>query len=117
MPGFNDTAARPAGNSCANASVKPSIAHLLAQYGATSASVARPHPELKLTITPERLRTIAGAKWRIILAKPFTLTSITLENSWALICHSGAFLLMTPALFKRRSGGPWALSIRLAQDF
>ena len=35
------------------------MAHLLAQYGATSAEVDRPQPELKFTITPEPAATIA----------------------------------------------------------
>ena len=52
MPGLSGTAAMPGGNSCASACVKPSIAHFVAQYGATSAAVERPQPELKLTMTP-----------------------------------------------------------------
>ena len=35
MPGFNGTAAMLDGNSCASAWVNPSMAHLVAQYGAT----------------------------------------------------------------------------------
>src|ERR1035438_6082006 len=52
MPGLSGMAAMLEGNSCASDCVRPSIAHLLAQYGATSASAERPQPELKLTITP-----------------------------------------------------------------
>ncbi len=62
MPGLNGTAAIPSGNSCANDCVSPSIAHLLAQYGATSGEAERPHPELKFTITPLCVRAIAGKK-------------------------------------------------------
>ena len=49
MPGFRATAAIPEGSSCAKAWVSPSIAYLVAQYGATSGSVERPQPELKFT--------------------------------------------------------------------
>ena len=52
MPGLSGTAAMPGGNSCASDCVSPSIAHFVAQYGATSASVERPQPELKFTMTP-----------------------------------------------------------------
>src|SRR5262245_8627867 len=65
MPGFTGTAARPPGSSWAIARVRPSIAHLVAQYGATSGDVERPQPELRLTITPEPRAIIAGAKWRM----------------------------------------------------
>src|SRR5215475_13956468 len=105
IPGFNATAAKPDGNSCDNDCVRPSMAHLLAQYGATSASVERPQPELKLTITPVLRFTISGTKCRMTLATPLMLQSITSENSSALISHSGAFSLMIPALFSSRSGG------------
>ena len=52
MPGLSGTAAMPGGNSCASDWVSPSIAHFVAQYGATSASVERPQPELKFTMSP-----------------------------------------------------------------
>ena len=51
-PGLSGTAAMPAGSSWASARVRPSTAHFVAQYGATSGDVDRPHPELKLTTTP-----------------------------------------------------------------
>ena len=38
MPGLTGTALKPSGSSWARLWVKPSIAHLLAQYGATSAA-------------------------------------------------------------------------------
>src|ERR1035437_4859036 len=117
MPGLSATAAKPEGSSCANACVSPSIAHLLAQYGATSASVDRPQPELKFTMTPRFRLIIAGTKWRMTLAMPLTFTSITWENSCALMSHSRAFRLITPALFNTRSGGPHDLSSRLAHAF
>src|ERR1700744_1509314 len=98
MPGFSGIAAMLEGNSCASDCVRPSIAHLLAQYGATSASVERPQPELRFTMTPVFRFTIDGAKCRITFAVPFTFTSMTSENSRELISHSRAFLLMTPAL-------------------
>src|SRR5262245_2332781 len=60
IPGLSGTAAIPLGNSCASDCVNPSIAHFVAQYGATSGEVDLPQPELKLTITPERRATIAG---------------------------------------------------------
>src|SRR6266511_3163848 len=62
MPGLSGIAAMPEGNSCASACVRPSIAHLVAQYGATSASVERPQPELKFTITPLPRSIMAGRK-------------------------------------------------------
>src|ERR1017187_4656077 len=117
MPGLSATAARPDGSSCANACVSPSIAHLLAQYGATSASVDRPQPELKFTMTPRLCLIIAGTKWRMTLAMPLTFTSMTWENSCALISQSRAFRLMTPALFSTRSGGPGDLSSQPAHTF
>ena len=40
------------GSSWARASVRPSIAHFEAQYGATSGETERPQYELRLTITP-----------------------------------------------------------------
>src|SRR5262249_16331105 len=106
MPGFSGIAARPAGSSWAKACVNPSIPHLVAQYGATSASVDRPQPELKLTITPSPRSIMAGTKWRMRFATPFKFTSITSENSAAEIFHKGAFWFITPALFNSRSGGP-----------
>src|SRR5690606_12140898 len=106
IPGLRGTAAIPDGNSCASAWVNPSIAHLLAQYGATSASVERPQPELKLTTTPLFRFTIAGRKWRITFAVPFTFTSITFAKSRALTSQSGALGLITPALLINRSGAP-----------
>src|ERR1035437_6334951 len=110
MPGLSATAARLDGNYCANACVSPSIADLLAQYGATSASVDRPHPEQKFTMTPRLRLIISGTKWRMTLAMPLRFTSMTWENSCAPISQSRAFRLMTPALFSSRSGGPYDLS-------
>src|SRR2546423_365252 len=104
MPGFTGTAAIPPGNSWAKAFVSPSIAHLVAQYGATSASVDRPQPELKLTMTPLPRAIIAGTKCRITLTTPSRFTSTTAENSSAGTCHNGPFLLMIAALFSNRSG-------------
>src|SRR5579862_4287446 len=117
IPGFNGTAAMPEGSSCESDCVSPSIAHLLAQYGATSASVERPQPELKLTITPFLRFTIDGAKCRITFAVPFTFTSMTSENSRPLISHRRAFLLMIPALFSSKSGGACVVRQTLAHDF
>src|SRR6185437_9800799 len=91
--------------------------HLLAQYGATSASVERPQPELKFTITPVFRFTIEGTKCRMTFAVPLTFTSMTSENSRAPISHSRAFLLMTPALLMSKSGGAWVVRQTLAQDF
>ena len=84
MPGLSGTAAMPGGNSCASACVRPSIAHFVAQYGATSAAVERPQPEMKLTMTPLLFFTIAGTKWRMTFAMPLRFTSTTSENSVAL---------------------------------
>src|SRR6266404_3466678 len=42
---------------------------------------------------------------------------MTKENSWAVIFHSGAFLLITPALFSNKSAGPHAASNWAAHAF
>ncbi len=104
-PGLTATAARPGGSSWERARVRPSTAHLLAQYGATSGEVTRPQPELMLTTMPRPLSIIAGRKARMTLTVPSTLVSMTVENSSAETSHSGALLLMTPALLITRSGG------------
>src|SRR5687768_12279702 len=49
IPGLSGTAAMPLGSSADSACVSPSMAYLVAQYGATSGEVERPQPELKLT--------------------------------------------------------------------
>jgi NAD(P)-dependent dehydrogenase (short-subunit alcohol dehydrogenase family) len=59
------------------------MAHLVAQYGATSADVERPQPELKLTITPFSRSTIAGTKCRMQFVTPMMFTVMTCANSSA----------------------------------
>src|SRR6266536_4167974 len=117
IPGFNATAARPDGISCASAWVSPSMAHLVAQYGATSASVERPQPELKLTMTPLPRLIIAGTKCRVTFATPLMLVSITRDNSSTGTVHKVALRLIIPALFRSRSGAPWVPSTRPAHAF
>src|SRR5882672_5853109 len=116
-PGLNGMDAMPGGISCASDRESPSMAHLVAQYGATSALVERPQPELKLTMIPRRAAIMAGTKWRITFATPLMLISTTSENSWAPTFHKGALRLMMAALFSSKSGGPKAFKRRLAQDF
>ena len=99
----------------ANACVKPSTPHFDAQYGATSAAVDRPQPELKFTMTPRPCLTIAGTKWRMTLAIPLRFTSMTRENSSAPIAQSFALRLMSPALLSSKSGTPWVFKIPFAQ--
>src|SRR5262249_39197643 len=77
IPGLRGAAARAGGSSCARARVSPAIPHFEAQYGATWGAVARPQPELRLTITPLPRAIIAGTKWRRTLATPLRFTSIT----------------------------------------
>src|ERR1035438_1140398 len=115
MPGLSGTAAMPDGNSCASACVSPSIAHFVAQYGATFAAVERPQPELKFTMTPLWFLTIAGTKWRMTFAVPLRFTSMTSENSGAPISQSRALRLITPALFNNKSGAPWDFKMRFGQ--
>src|SRR5512135_3822032 len=107
IPGLRGTAARPGGSSWAKARVRPSIAHFVAQYGATSGDVDRPQYELRLTITPDCRAIITGTTWRITWATPLTFTSMTRSNSSDGTCQSGAFSLITAALLMSRSGGPW----------
>src|SRR5208282_4060912 len=115
MPGLSGTAAMPGGNSCASACVRPSIAHFVAQYGATSAAVERPQLELKFTMTPARRETIAGTKWRMTFATPLRFTPTTRENSSAPISQSFALRLMSPALLSSKSGAPWVSKMLFAQ--
>src|SRR5882724_6727008 len=115
-PGLNGMEAMPGGISCASDRESPSMAHLVAQYGATSGSVERPQPELKLTMTPRRAAIMAGTKWRITFATPLMLISMTSENSCGPTFHRGALRQMMAALLRRRSGGPKAFKRRLAQD-
>jgi hypothetical protein len=117
MPGLSGTAAMPAGNSCASDCVSPSIAHFVAQYGATSASVERPQPELKFTMTPLPCLIIAGTKWRIAFATPLMFTSITSENSCDGTFQSGALRLMSAALLRNKSGAACEDKILFAQDW
>src|SRR5437763_488107 len=113
-PGLSGTAAIPFGSSWASASVSPSTAYLLAQYGATSGEVLRPQPLERFTITPLFRATIAGTNARITFATPFTFTSMTASNSAAGTCHSGAGVFISAALFTSRSGGPTFASTAVA---
>ena len=84
-PGLSGILAIPGGSSCAIDLLRPSIAHLDAQYGATSGDVLRPQPELRLSIIPVSRFTIAGTKAliqkvlsllvQIIMMKVFTCNS------------------------------------------
>src|SRR6478609_6523026 len=94
-PGFSGTAAMPRGSSCASASVSPSTAYLLAQYGATSGDTRRPHPLDRFTLTPDLRTTLAGTTPRMTLATPFTFTSMTASNAAAGTSHSRAGVAMT----------------------
>src|SRR5512135_2835154 len=98
IPGLRGTAARPGGSSWARARVRPSIAHFVAQYGATSGDVDRPQYELRLTITPDRRAIIAGTTWRRTWATPLTFTSMIRSNSSAGTSQSGALRLISAAL-------------------
>src|SRR5262245_8276944 len=114
-PGFSGTAAMPLGSSCAIASVKPSIAYLEAQYGATSGDVARPQPLDRLTITPDFRATMAGTNARMQFATPLILMSISRSKSAAPIVQSGPSGFMIAALLMSRSGGPTLASTSFAQ--
>src|SRR5262245_1199549 len=114
IPGFSGTAHIPPGSSCARASVRPSTAYFVAQYGATSGDVDRPHPELKFTITPLFRSIIAGRKCRRTLKIPLIFTSMTRENSSSGTFHSGALAFTTAALFSSKSGGPPSASTAFA---
>ena len=116
MPGLSGTQAMPFGSSSASALLNPSIAHLVAQYGATSGEVPRPQPELRFTITPWLCSIIAGAKCRMTLATPLMLTSITASNSATGTSTRLALPLMIAALLMSRSGAPCSASVRLAQS-
>ena len=82
------------------------MAHLVAQYGATSGDVDRPHPELRLTITPEPRATIAGTKWRMTLATPLMFTSITRSNSAADTSQSGRVAVDQRGVVDEQVGRP-----------
>ena len=94
----------PLGELLGQARVRPSMAHLVAQYGATSGDVERPHPELRLAITPEPRAIIAGAKWRITLATPLMFTSITRSKSAAGTSHRGALRLIERGVVDQQVG-------------
>src|SRR5438067_653848 len=113
-PGLSGTAAMPAGNSCASASVSPSIAYFVAQYGATSGEVERPQPLDRFTITPDARFTIAGTNALTTLNTPFTFTSIIAPNSAGSTSQSGAGVFISAALLMSRSGGPTAASASAA---
>ena len=84
------------------------MAHLVAQYGATSGEVLRPQPELRLTITPWLRSIIAGTKCLDTLATPLMLMSMTASNSDTGTSIRGLLRLMIAALLISKSGAPWA---------
>ena len=63
--------------------MSPSIAHLLAQYGATSGEVDLPQPDEMLMMMPELFSNMIGMVWRIILAVPLMLMDVRLSKSLA----------------------------------
>src|SRR5688572_31717410 len=91
------------------------MAHLVAQYGATSGAVVRPQPELKFTITPRFFWIIAGTKARMTLNTPLMFTSITGLNSSGVSSQSAALRLMSAALLMSKSGAPTSARTAFAQ--